>query len=310
VEWSAEDPAGTYADIECRTQAVEWLQFRLNEDETDIEVLQSIKQFRQKGYEVAEDVCDHPGARHINQVFVPAIPFNGECTEWVDLCYYGKRGRERRFGTMAPVKHRFNPQTGLYEWVETGPPISDEKKILFEGSVVRVGNEFLIAPRVASREPSYHAWVRTPDPFAPGADVCFTPAGSGVPVTAYRCADGVPRLFTGDARISPYGQGRNPMYCWDINVDDFSLANRHVVFDPVIAKILPGEIPQNLCVDFCKCLPHPGGKEQTLVFRVKTFNLNHQRGRTKPMTEAQMGVCGVHYATVHYREDHPPTWEF
>ena len=69
----------------------------------------------------------------MNQSFVPAVPLNPEFTE---------RGVRNDFdhGRLAVLKYRFNPQLGLYEWIEMGPFIRDPegKRLLSEASLVHM----------------------------------------------------------------------------------------------------------------------------------------------------------------------------
>jgi hypothetical protein len=39
-------------------------------------------------------------------------------------------------------------------------------------------------------------------------------------MTVFRCAYGLVRLFTGDPALSPTRNGRDALYCWNVQVDE------------------------------------------------------------------------------------------
>lgn len=299
---------------EFKTQTVEWVQFRYNPEDDDIEFTQNRKRLCQRGYEHERDTCSLKGTEHLNRVFVNPIAYDDECSEWVDLVYpkdivHGKPS----WRGVIPITFRYDSKTQLYQWIDHGPLIRGPKgKTLWEGAIARCGDQFVITPRVTAKNDYALAFAKTTDPFARGFEPVFKPWSSNVPLTCYQCADGETRLFTGNRELSPNGSGRNPIYTWTIN-DDFSLTDRHVVVDPVKENILPGEAPKNLCVDFPKLVDHAGGDKQTVIFRFKTFNLAYKRGegaRGEPMNQEQLAACGVHYAEITYDRSYPARWIF
>ena len=121
------------------TQAVEWVQFRLNAAEDDIEVLQPVVLLRQKGFESGEPSA-RPPVKSMNQSFVQAVPYNREGTEWAD-CNHFEGGR------IACLKYAFNPKLGRYEWLQTGPLLGGEAYGVFEGSLAQFGKQWILAAR-------------------------------------------------------------------------------------------------------------------------------------------------------------------
>ena len=118
-------------------------------------------------------------------------------------------------------------------------------------------------------------WFRTADPFGavPAAARPTSPVNSS-PLTAYTYADGVLRVLTGDSTISPYGLNRNPLYLWDIDPDSgFAASKRRTVFD-IVAAGLPIPVESRPTCDMAKLLPHAGGQEQIIVYRVRCGNTN------------------------------------
>jgi hypothetical protein len=290
-----------------RTQAVEWLQFRLNEKEDDVEVVQPAAVMHQKGFESGPAFCSGERVAWMNQTFTPAVPFNPEATEWADCNHFDG-------GRVAVLKYVFNPKRQLYEWTATGPFLADPRRGLSEASLARWGDRWVIAARTAG---DGVAWVTTADPFAMMPRLQFTtkPAGSA-PRTLFRCADGVLRLFSGDSFGSPTQNARDPLYCWDVDPDDsFALSNRRLIFDSAGAKlpIRPAAVPK---IDMCKVLP-PQGRTQLLVFRVSVRSYNHPYvgGSGKPngipvIDQEEKACCGLYCARITYGEVVPSPWEF
>ncbi len=212
--------ASAHPELRERTQGVEWVQFRLDEAEEDIEIVQPPEALRQKGCEEGETFCSDGSAKAMNQSFTQAVPFNEACTEWADCNHFDGR-------RIAALKYAYNRERGVYEWVETGPFMDDPERGLSEASLVRAGEGWVIASRT---DPSVGgvAWSRVSDPFSE-APSPVTPGDpqSNAPITAYMCPDGVLRLFGGDVAASPYDNGRDPLYCWDVDYDHgFACSNR------------------------------------------------------------------------------------
>jgi hypothetical protein len=215
------------------------------------------------------------------------------------------------YAGLIPAKFKYDDKTQLYQWVEAGDIISspDKDKVIWEGAIAEFEDGYVITPRVTAKEGKELSYVKTKDPFAGNEGVEFRDWASNVPLTCYKCADGKTRILSGNIEISPNNSGRSPIYAWELN-SDLSLGDMQVVVDPMKEKVLPGEKPNNLCVDFAKVLTHAGGNKQTVIFRLKTFNLNHLSGSTPPMNEEQLKVCGLYHAEITYDQDYPACWNF
>ena len=297
-----------------RTQGVEWIQIALNDSEDDIEILQPKRSFRQTGYEEGEAFCKE--ATWMNQTFIQPVPYNRDCTEWVDVNSFDE-------GCIAPIKHRFNPKTMLYEWVETGEILGEVSWRQSEASIVRSGESWIICSRAEQKGTDKKAtgWYRMEDPFGEISGPVFTtnPATPS-PRTLYACADGVLRYFGGDPIFSPYGFGRNPLYCWDIDSDSLAPTSRKIVFDAITAGVLPEEtIPT---IDMCKLLPHGGGREQFFLHRVRTRNVSHtytnlEEGAKVAKAYALPSIRdewkegqGIYYGVIRYPDEMEAAWEY
>jgi hypothetical protein len=240
----------------------------------------------------------------MNESFVPAVPFHADATEWADVNHFdGHR--------LAAMKYRYHPGRGVYEWVEIGPRIAHEPGRLHEAGLSRVGDEWIIS----ARQPAAAgvAWFRTQDPFAGVSEPLLpqTPR-SNSPLTAFVCADGVLRLFTGDAQASPYRNGRDPLYMWDVDVaHGCEGTNRRVIFDSVAAglKIRREVAPK---IDFCELFPHHG-RTQLVVHGVSMRGYDFpyvNRNDIPAINDAEKAAAGVYYARITYRNEPKPRWRF
>ncbi len=290
------------------TQAVEWVQFRLNHAEDDIEIIQPAAVLRQKGYETGAAFCSAPVIT-INESFVQAVRFVRDGTQWADCMHFDG-------GRLACVKYAFNPAVRHYEWVETGPLFGGTGERLIEASLAHWGNDWVIGGRLSV---AGVAWTRSDDPFKriPARIHAPSPATT-TPRTAYVWADGVLRLFTGDPTLSPNQKNpRDPLYCWDINPDaGFTASNRRVIFDSVAAG-LPIRPEARPMIDMCKLLPHSGGRVQWIVHRVQVAAGDHTRpssnsptGEIPVVNDQEKAACAIYYARVHYSEALPDLWDF
>ena len=99
VMWQSEP-----REVRAKTQCVEWAQFRLNDAEDDLDILQPARALRQTGYEEGEAVCEL-GSAKMNQSYVQAVPFNWEATEWVDVNSFGTPYRDEE-AAMRGSLHR------------------------------------------------------------------------------------------------------------------------------------------------------------------------------------------------------------
>jgi hypothetical protein len=143
--------------------------------------------------------------------------------------------------------------------------------------------------------------MRTDDLFGAAPEVVFKdePANNA-PLSTYLCPDGAVRLVSSDPKVSPYGNGRDPLYVWDVDPDaGFAVSNRRVIYDCVKADVgIPLEqVPR---VDMCKILPHTGGRAQYVVHRVRSKATNDPKKTGKAITQAEKDACAVYYAKIHY----------
>ena len=294
-------------------QGVEWMQFRLNADESDLEILQAPTMLRQRGFESGAAICPLPNYTWMNQTFVNAVPFNDNASEWVDANHFaGDR--------VAALRYAFNQQLGRYEWVQTSPWLIDPKGGISEASVLRWSGEWLVAVRLSgvpiqgSGRPSRPAhgvgWLRTGDLFAQsGGELTFpeTPKCAAAR-SAYVCADGVVRIFGGDPFVAPPRNQprskRNPIYAWDIAVDHgFRASPPRMICNAFTTA--PGLRPESVpMVDMVKALPATGGCSQTLLHR---FNF---APATFPLTETEFAACGVYSAQMEFEDGAPAAWLF
>jgi hypothetical protein len=276
---------------------VEGLQFRLNDREDDIEILRPAEPLRQKGYEKGERFSSAEPVAWMNQPFVPAVPFNRDATEWADCMGFDG-------GRVAPARYVWNPKTGLYEWTETGPFLGDANLGLFESSLARHRDGWVISTRMSK---GGTAWVRCDDPFSRlPAPVLPKEPQTSAPLTAFACPDGGLRAFSGDK-----GR-RDPLFMWDVNPEDgFACTNARVIFDSVKAglKIRPASQPK---VDMCKLLPAQG-RTQFALFRVSVRSFNHPyagRPGIPIVSDEEKAACAIYAARLTYAEPAAPIWEF
>ncbi len=276
---------------------VEGVQFRLNEAGDDLEILRPAARLRQKGFESGERFTSAEGATWMNQSFTPAVPFNREASEWADAMAFDG-------GRLAAAKHRWDPASGLYEWVETGPFLAHPEHGLSEGSLARLADGWAVSARAAR---GGACWAKTEDPFRRmPVPVHVAEPATTAPLTAFACPDGVLRLLTGDK-----GR-RDPLFMWDVLPGEgFRAANVRTVFDSVKAglPIRPASQPK---VDMAKLLP-PQGRTQLLAFRVSIRSFNHPYPNRPAIPVAggeEKAACGIYAARLTYAEAARPLWSF
>lgn len=284
------------------SHGVEWMQFRLNEREDDLEILQPARRLRQHGFASGAQFCSAVDAVSMNQSFCPPVPANTDFTEWAD-CNHFNRDR------LAVLKYRFDKGTGRYDWVATGPWLTAPRVALSEASLVRLPEGWLVAARANGQV----AWARGADPFAGWEPVTFSREPTvSAPLTVFRCADGVVRLFTGDRVASPQRYDRDPLYCWDVRTTgEVAVSNRRVIFDSELAK-LPLRRAVRPKIDFCELFP-PHGRTQLVVHGVSTRAYNHPyegQAGIPPLNAEEKAASGLHYARLTYRAAPAPLWNF
>jgi hypothetical protein len=294
-------------DVLAQLQHLETIHFRLNDAGHDIEILTPIRMLRQRGFDTGDAICSaFPKRMRMNQWQRPAIPLDDGHTRWLDTPHFTNDG-------IAAIEYHFDETTRRYEWVRTGPVVRSDPEIkgrFFEGSINRVADGWIMAIRnrghiLPGRRGECTAWVRTVDPFAGWSEPVYAPVPSSYcPRVAYRMADGVLRIFSGEMAISPYRQKRNPLYCWDADPSDFSVSNRRVILDA--REHLDIAFPM---VGFAKLSPVYQGR-QILTFRVTTQNHIYATEDIPAVTESELAQCGAHHCVVTFRDRVPDTWRF
>ena len=317
------DPAtGTVSrdhDLWDRTQGVQWAQFRLNDREDDIEIVQPAAEVRQEGYEQGPRLCA-ADVRWMNQTFTQAVPYAesgaADGSQWVDVNHFDG-------GRVAALRYRFDPRAGVYRWTDTGPLVAGPGPWRHsEASIARAGSAWIIATRASAAErggAQATGWVRTDDPISDVSDLTLSrdpPTSS--PRTLYHCPDGALRLLSGDPHASPYGLARNPLYLWDIDPRTLRPSHRREVFDCIASDTLPRETDP--VADMGKLFPHAGGRVQWAVWRVRTRNVHHTyRDPAEgakvasaygfpPLRDEWKGPQGIYYGRITYDRDLPGLW--
>ena len=292
-------------DYDKNPQCLEWMQFRLNDAEDDIEIISPAQRLCQKGYEngptlssIAPAVRTHYAQHRIrmHHGFGDAAACNDDYSEWIEVCHFEDK--------MAAIRYAFDPDSGLYEWVQTGKPQHIGHRQIGESSLNRINNDWVISVR-GYDEQGQTAWYKTSDPFESFGDRTDIPC-SYVPRISYRCADGILRLFSNDQELSPYKDSRNPLYCFDVDPTNFSYSNRQVVLDSR-KEGLPFYMP---FVDHAMLYPYAGGKKQIVSFRVITHKQTKQQAQDPDVTPEELEKSGVHYCELLYDQEYAVPWEF
>jgi hypothetical protein len=285
-----------------RTRYVEWVQFRLNEAEDDIEILEPVQRLRQQGFETGAKFTSLDVA-WMNQSYCPAVPLDARRDVWLDCnSFDGDR--------LAVLQYRFDPATDRYVWTNVSALIGTTASKMHEASLVRCDDGWLIAARTEGKV----AWSRAAEPLGPWSTPTFGDEPFiAAPLTVFRCADDVLRLFTGDPKISPHRNGRDPLYCWDVQptFDGATTSERRMLFDSVAAG-LPLRVVVRPKLDFCELFPHVG-RTQLIVHGVSTRAYDHpyeNRNDIPPVTAAEKRVLGLYSARITYRREPPPLWQF
>lgn len=296
------------------TQGVHWLQFRLSDDESNIEITSPARPIRQLGFEDGSQFCRHAQCQFVNQSYVQPIPYSDNFQEWAGVCHFNFQDMRHTAGSLqAVLKYKFNPASRLYEWIETSPLLRSEGHEMFEGGLVRHDERWIVFGRPIGG--GSVGWLAIDDPFNDDLDQNWQfPASPQVnaPVTVYTCADGVLRLLCGAAGESEYGRNRLPLFCWDIDPkNDFAASNRRVVFDP-LKNHVPITLENGPQVDFAKILPHAGGNTQWLLHRVRSNGLfcNDPDYGIRHILPEEFAATGIYAAKLHYTSPAKPLWEF
>ena len=281
-----------------KVMRLEWTQFRLRDDERDIEIIQPPRVMRQNGYESDLNYCPFGENFAMNSTLTPPVPLNVEHTEWVefdtfstDHDVHGAHGKM----SVAPVRFRFNQRSGLYEWAETGRSFDLQGRPFGESSIVCLPDGWLLCLRSWGK-PQTTVWFRFDDPFGDLGQPRLEASGTGPdegPRLVYRCADGKARLFGLDRAKSPTNS-RNPMLVWELDTESLSLSEPRVVVESRACG-LPFQQPY---LDMPKLAPPTEGR-QLVLFRAITRRLGANEEKTEA-TAAEIAAAGIHYAEIVY----------
>lgn len=303
--------AGREKPLPLESLRCHWLQFRLNEAEDDIEILQPVREFRESGFETGKAFCRHQKARAMNISFVPAVPFNADKTEWAQMMHL-----DGQYCTVALL--RWDPSTGLYEWNRTGPQLRGPGSTsILEASLMPYRGDWIIAARPLPSDASGVIWFRVNDPLEEAPQgVLPEDNESHVPRSAYTFPDGVIRLFTTDQELSPYRHidyARCPLQQFDIDPDsDFRKTASHTVFDSIQEKV-PIRLESKPAIHFCRLVPHETGSSGRLTYAVRSRSLLHPYAGGKykgKITPQEMAASVVYYSVIEYDREYPGMWEF
>jgi hypothetical protein len=291
------DDLGRYA------YGLEWMQFRLNDAEDDIEIISPAKELRQKGYDQKNNLSSLGSSMGMHHGFGDAVP-NEDFTEWVEVCQFetyppSAVAMHDRPTTVAAVRYSFNPTSGLYEWVETGKSQQIPNRRIAEASLNKINNSWVISIRAYNAQ-QQTSWYRTSDPFESFGDKTDIKSAYA-PRISFVCADGILRVFCNDT--NPYGvHSRNPLYCFDVDPITFEYSNRRVVLD-ARKEEFPFRTP---FIDHAMIYPHPGGRKQIISFRA----INRSQTTGGSTTPDELERSGIHYSELIYDKEYPNPWEF
>ena len=288
-----------------RLLRVEWMQFRLNDTEDNIEILQQPMQVRQKGYEEGDAFCALGPDCFMNHAMTPPVTSDDSCVDWVACeSFQGTEASgHKTHGQFAPVRYRWNVESGLYEWKDVGPLTTAEGRALGETSISRFADCWIVAARSFNIDGSTF-WYRSTDPFETLGDP-VSRMGDWGPRHSYRCADGQLRLFFSDKDASPDHGSRNPLKVVDVDPQTFDYGNPRVVVD-LNAAGLPFHQP---FADMAKLCP-PEGDRQCLIFRTIDRQMTADPDTGDPALSGDaFARAGLHYAELHYDTVECP-WTF
>lgn len=288
---------------------VEWMQFRLNAAEDDIEIIAPVSTLCQKGYENQKAFCAlGPDCERMNHALGGAVPLNSAWTEWVECAEFGFTRSSQKSGGIAAVRYVFNPRSGLYEWEQTGTLMPNSGS---EACINRIDDSWIVSLRHTPPSGARStAWHRTADLFAGFNQPVLMPCGSG-PRTSFVCRDGVLRLFGHDDN-NPYhaatGDYRNPLYCWDVDPETFQYANRQAVID----SRREGLAFDSPMMDHALLFPAQGNR-QLIACRGITNQQTHymEPGPNRPpLSPLEHSQSGSHYAELIYDKNCQHQWDF
>ena len=282
------------------TLGVEWVQFRLNEAEDDLEILEPVRPLRQRGYEAGPRFCSAPEVGAMNQSFVQAVPLDAACTEWADVNHFDQR-------RVAALRYRYDPARHRYDWVQTGPFLNGPELPPDRGGAGPRGGRGVgrLGPHRGRHRGGLGAHGR------PLRRVAAGDAGGGAAVQRTVHGLPLPGRRPAPVRRRPAALAlrppRDPLYCWEIDPRTFVASAPRVVFDTVAAG-LPFRAEATPIADMCKLLPHLG-RAQVAAFRVRVRAIDHPYVGVL-LNEAERGHSAIYHAELTYDRAYPDAWSF
>ena len=271
------------------------LHVRLNDSEDDIEIIDGPRRLQPA---VGAPVSGHGWTR--------PIPVDAGYTQWFDSFSGQQREGDRVLGHRAGVLcHSWDAGSKLYRWSRTGPFVTvREGERVSETCLVRLSDGgFAIAVRSFTHGGRTY-WSRTSDPFAGWPAFVERPGTYGQRY-AFRCADGVLRIFLNRQDLTPYGDRRNPLYVFDVDPDDFTYSNQQVVMDSRQLG-LPLSEP---FLDHVHLFEPCGGTQLLSVRAITRAQVWRQDDGVLP-TPAEMSAAGIHLVEIEYDGACQPVWRF
>jgi len=277
-------------ELTLKYQRVAWLQFRLNDTNDDLVILQPLRTLMQQEYDSEDEFCALGRGRYMNHAMTPPVPADESCQRWCecDTFAFDEVAGRHGHGQVAPVEYTWNAQTGLYAWTRVGKLYAIPGRAIGETSISRWDDAWVVAARSNCIDGST-AWFRTRDLFEGLGEATLRP-GTWGPRHSFRCADGQLRIFLNDQTLSPHGDRRNPLYAIDVHPETFAYSTPQVAFD-ARAQGLPFEPP---FADMAKLCPATDDGRQLLVFRcISSRMTTGPGGEDRALTADEMAPAGI-----------------
>ncbi len=296
--------------VKQQTLRVEWMQFRLNDSENDIDPMTEACVLKQKGYEDDEAFCSLGPDIQMNHAMKAPVAEDASCQTWMSCDTFAPyKNAYMDHGEVAPVRFTFDTKSGLYQWTDTGRAVKLPGRIIGEACVNRVHEEYFISLRCFeyNGRSSETAWVKTDDLFNTWGKPTFSPAPS-VPRMSFMCGDGLLRLFCNapdPAYTNSDQDSRAVLGCWDVDTQTLRpnrsrmLINGHEMgwgfSDPVI--------------DMAKLCP-PQGRRQLLLFRVIDRSYTANIDAAPDIKPSAYALSGIHAIELTLPRPAVPEWTF
>jgi len=215
------------------TLRVEWMQFRLNDAEDDIQPLTSPGLLRQRGYEQGVAFCELGPGVQMNHAMKAPVAEDATHRSWVSVDTFAPYYPAQYIhGMVAPVRFAFNDHLGLYEWSHTGQPLKLPDRMAGEASVNRIDDRYIVSLRCFEYDNrgSDTCWFNTDNLFGNWGEPTFTPSPP-VPRIAFACGDGVIRLFSNASAKHMASDCRSVLSCWDVDPNTLQLSKQRTILD-------------------------------------------------------------------------------